>query len=127
MKNLVVVNGNLGRNTKTGRFVNLANVTVAAKETKETKEKKVKAVETVEAPKKEKKPKGPVVVIDSAVYGAGENTIEVASKLVIGRKITNKLVGEDPAPKTKKILVVKATIDGNPVEKTFNEGDKLTF
>ena len=124
MKNLVVVNGNLGRNTKTGRFVNLANVTVAAKE---TKERKLKAVETVEAPKKEKKPKGPVVVIDSAVYGAGENTIEVASKLVIGRKITNKLVGEDPAPKTKKILVVKATIDGNPVEKTFNEGDKLTF
>jgi len=68
-----------------------------------------------------------VVVIDSAVYGTSEKNIQVATKVIIGRKITNRLVGGDPAPKQKKILVVKATVDGKAVDKIFNEGDKLIF
>lgn len=134
-KNITSIKGLLGRNEK-GQFVNLSKVSVSAKETKTAKTKKVKAAETAEAkpevkaeakPKKEKKAKGPVVVITSAMYGSAEKSIEVAAKMIVGRKITNKLAGEDPAPKVKKVLVVKATVDGSPVEKTFNEGDKLTF
>ena len=91
---------------------------------KETKTKKVKAAETVEAKpeavKKERKAKGPVVVITSAKYGTAEKSIEVASKMIVGRKITNKLAGEDPCPKVKKTLAVKATVDGNPVEKILS-------
>lgn len=142
MKNVIVVKGTLGRNEK-GQFVNLSTVSVASTETPETPETVVpETVATTEtpapteasapapkAPKTPKAPKAPqpVIVFTSATYGSSEKNIEVADKLVLGRKITNKLVGEDPHPKMKKTLFVKATIDGTPVEKTFNEGDKLIF
>lgn len=87
------------------------------------KEKKEKAPKTPKEPKVKKA----VISITSALYGTPEKTIEVASKLIVGRKITNRLIGEDPAPKLRKTLTVKAVVDGTPVEKAFNEGDKLVF
>jgi hypothetical protein len=89
---------------------------------------------TVATPKekrtpKAKAPKAPDAVIEilSASYGIDENRIEVKDLVKVGRKITNKLIGSDPAPKAKKLLIVTATVDGVEVEKTFAEGDKLTF
>lgn len=87
---------------------------------------KVKKEKAAKAPK-ESKAKKAVISITSALYGTAEKTIEVATKMVVGRKITNRLIGEDPAPKVRKTLTVKAVVDGTPVEKTFNEGDKLAF
>ena len=67
------------------------------------------------------------IVILSALYGINENRIEVKDTVVVGRKITNKMIGSDPAPKEKKLLYVKATVNGAEVEKTFSEGEKVSF
>ena len=127
-------NSPIGRN-ENGRFVSLKNVTVASTETAEPPvatpaiNDDAKAKEVAKAPKAEKAPKAPkqVVIFTSGIYGSNEKNVQVVDKLVLGRKITNKLVGEDPHPKMKKTLIVKATIDGTEVERTFNEGDKLVF
>lgn len=87
------------------------------------KEKKVRTPKEPKAPKVE----AATIVILSALYGINENRIEVKDTVVVGRKITNKMIGSDPAPKEKKLLVVKATVNGAEVEKTFSEGEKVTF
>ena len=84
------------------------------------KEKKTRA------PKAEK-PAKPVINIISALYGVEGTTIEVKDNMKVGRKITNKLAGSDPAPKVKKQLQVVAEIDGERVERTFAEGEILKF
>jgi hypothetical protein len=65
--------------------------------------------------------------IVSALYGVEGTTIEVKDNMKMGRKITNKLAGSDPAPKQKKQLTVVAEIDGERVERTFSEGEILKF
>lgn len=84
------------------------------------KEKKTRA------PKAEK-PAKPVINILSALYGVEGTTIEVKDNMKVGRKITNKLAGSDPAPKVKKQLQVVAEIDGTRIERTFAEGEILKF
>jgi hypothetical protein len=54
-------------------------------------------------------------------------TVEVKDQMKIGRKITNKLTGNDPAPKVKKQLQVVAEINGERIERTFAEGEILKF
>lgn len=89
---------------------------------------KTKTVKAAEPPKEKKEKKAKqVITIVKALYGTMEKSIDVASKMVPGRKITNKLAGEDPCPKQKKTLSVTATIDGKEVTKVFNEGEKLVF
>ena len=102
------------------------------------KEPKAEApVEATMAPAKEKKkvaekPAKPTVEkstteILSALYGINDVKVEAKDKVKVGRKITNKMIGSDPVPGEKKELIVKAIIDGKEVEKTFAEGEKLTF
>ena len=67
------------------------------------------------------------IIINSAMYGAGDNRIDITDKIIIGKKITNSLAGCDPAPKCAKTLMVNASIDGKIVDKIFNEGEKLMF
>ena len=103
----------IGRNEK-GQFVSLKNVLVSAKENKE---------EIAKLPEKS-------IKILSAIYGISEKNIEIVSRLSeksIGEKITNRLAGNDPAPRIKKSLTVKAIIDGKEIEKIFAEGQKLEF
>lgn len=122
---------NVVRNAK-GQFVSLKNQTVASIETPTEVKPKAEKVKKEKAPKEPKAPKtpkakGPVVTFEKATYGSAEKQIDVTKKIVLGRKITNKLVGEDPHPKVKKTLSVVAIVDGNKIEKVFNEGDKLIF
>lgn len=86
------------------------------------------AEKTETAPKTKKaKAAEKTVKILSAVYGIEGKSVEICDKVKVGRKITNKLAGEDPAPKEKKNLIVKAEVDGTAVSKTFTEGEKLIF
>jgi len=41
--------------------------------------------------------------------------------------VNNKAAGQDPAPGKRKKVFVKATVDGEEVEKTFAEGKYLIF
>lgn len=94
----------------------------ATAEVKESKPKKVAA------PKEAKKVDEKTITILSALYGIDKNRIEVKDAVKVGRKITNKMFGgKDPAPKVKKELYIKATINGAQVEKTFAEGEKVKF
>lgn len=123
----------VGRNSK-GQFVSLKNVKcnggVDPEVVAETPVETVTPAPEVEAksPKAPKAPKGPVVEITEAIYGAEANTTNVTDVVKVGRKVSNKnLGGVDPAPKVKKTLSVKALIDGSPIEKIFQEGEKVVF
>ena len=80
---------------------------------------------------KEKTPKTPKVnplKVLSALYGIeGTKVIDIADKVRLGRKVSNKLAGEDPCPRVAKNLVIKGEYKGNPVEKIFEEGDIIAF
>lgn len=67
-----------------------------------------------------------ILQIIEARYGVKGNMVEVLG-LKVGRKASNRLVAVDPAPKVKKILEVKAAFNGVEIEKTFNEGEFVTF
>jgi hypothetical protein len=88
-----------------------------------------KAAKAPKAPKAEKVAKAPKTQINiiSALYGVEGTTVEVKDSMKIGRKITNKLTGNDPAPKVKKQLQVVAEINGERIERTFAEGEILKF
>lgn len=97
-------------------------------------EEKVDATTEVAKPKakKEKKEKVEAVTKDtieilSALYGINSVKVEVKDSIKVGRKITNKMIGQDPAPKEKKELYIKAVVNGTEIEKTFAEGEKIIF
>jgi hypothetical protein len=89
-------------------------------------EKVAKAPKAEKAAKEPKAPKTEINII-SALYGVEGTTVEVKDQMKIGRKITNKLTGNDPAPKVKKQLQVVAEINGERIERTFAEGEILKF
>ena len=77
-------------------------------------------------PRKQKIEK--VINILSATYGLNDvKVIDITDKVVAGKRVNNALVGEDPCPKQKKEVFVKATVDGVEIEKTFIEGQKIVF
>jgi hypothetical protein len=101
-----------------------------AKKSKTNKSSKpIRMKKETSAPKAEKSVKTakPAINIISALYGVEGTTIEVKDNMKVGRKITNKLAGSDPAPKLKKQLTVVAEIAGERVERTFAEGEILKF
>jgi len=94
---------------------------------------KVEATETVaKAPKAAKAPKtpkeavGPAIEIISALYGIEGARVEMA-EVKAGRKLTNKMAGSDPAPKTAKDAIITAKVDGTEVTVTVKEGEVITF
>jgi hypothetical protein len=109
--------------TKVARMKSTAETTI---ESPEVIVEAPKAEKVAKAPKAAKVAK-PEINIISALYGVEGTTVEVKDNMKIGRKITNKLTGNDPAPKMKKQLQVVAEIDGNRIERTFAEGEILKF
>ena len=69
---------------------------------------------------------GPVIEILSAQYGIEGTRIEMAT-VKVGNKLTNKMAGSDPAPKSAKNAVIKAKVDGKEVTKTVAEGEVINF
>lgn len=113
--------GKIFRNKVTGRFEKAGNTETAAKvmHAKEAKPKKEKAEKPAVT--------GPVVAILSALYGINDTRVEIKDNAKVGKKVGNAMAGSDPAPKQKKDLIVKYTIDGVEGEKTFAEGEKLVL
>jgi len=93
---------------------------------------KVEVTETAKAPKAAKAPKtpkeaaGPAIEIISALYGIEGTRVEMAS-VKAGRKLTNKMAGSDPAPKTAKDAIITAKVDGTEVTVTVKEGEVIAF
>lgn len=82
--------------------------------------------EYVKPGKEPKKPK--VVEIIQALYGLQDiKFIDITSKIKIGEKVNNELAGEDPCPKKKKNVIVRAKVDGIEGDFTFTEGKKIVF
>ena len=77
--------------------------------------------------KKEKVATGPVIEILSALYGIEGTRVEFGENLKVGRKLTNKMVGSDPAPKVAKDALITATIDGDKVSIVVKEGEVINF
>lgn len=92
-----------------------------------TEEGAAETAPVTEAAPKALKVSKPEINIISALYGVEGTTVEVKDNMKIGRKITNKLTGSDPAPKEKKQLQVVAEINGERIERTFAEGEILKF
>ena len=76
--------------------------------------------------KKEKVATGPVVIL-SALYGIEGTRVEFGENLKVGRKLTNRMVGSDPAPKVAKDALITATIDGDKVSIVVKEGEVIKF
>jgi hypothetical protein len=108
---------NVERDPITGRFVSI----------------KEKALHVTIAPAKARKSKKDteekeIISILSATYGIDATICQVEPENIkVGRKVTNKMAGSDPAPKQKKIMTIKAVVKGAEVEKTFNEGEIISF
>lgn len=66
------------------------------------------------------------VEVLSALYGIEGNRVTMAT-VKVGRKLTNKMAGSDPAPKTVKNAIIRAKVNGKELEKTFNEGEVISF
>lgn len=118
------------RDPKTGRFVSL----------KKEKAMYIKAAKVAEAATELKlvdaKPKKKVIVKDEdkaiqilkAIYGIDATVIEIdTEKVKMGKKVSNKMAGSDPAPKVKKALTVTAMVYDKEVTKTFDEGEVIEF
>jgi len=130
MKNNITV----GRDKVTGRFISLKDKPMYIKVIEDTDE--VEELETTVAeakPKKVVKPKAEkevksIIQVLKATYGIEGTVVEVeASNIKAGRKVSNKLAGSDPAPKTKKVMNITAVIEGKETELSFNEGDIIRF
>ncbi len=67
------------------------------------------------------------VVLIEVLYGIEGSKIDITDKVQPGQKVNNKAAGQDPAPGKRKKVFVKATVDGEEVEKTFAEGKYLIF
>ena len=69
-----------------------------------------------------------IVSILEASYGITGVTVTVdPTNIVIGRKVSNKMAGSDPAPKQKKVMTILAVVKGEQVEKEFTEGEVISF
>ena len=77
--------------------------------------------------KKEKVATGPVVEILSALYGIEGTRVEFGANVKVGKKLTNKMVGSDPAPKVAKDALITATVDGDKVSIVVKEGEVINF
>ena len=93
---------------------------------------KVEVTETTTTPKAAKAPKtpkeaaGPAIEIISALYGIEGTRVEMA-EVKTGKKLTNKMAGSDPAPKTAKDAIITAKVDGTEVTVTVKEGEVIAF
>ena len=65
------------------------------------------------------------IQIIEAFYGANGNTVVITDRVRNGKKVNNRLAGQDPVPGVKKELFIKAIVDGVEVEKTFIEGSLI--
>jgi len=76
-----------------------------------------------------------VLVIESALYGAGGKTIEVAHilrpKIESGKienfRVTNEAFGSDPVPNVVKTLTIKYSYMGQSRSASFPEGGKISL
>lgn len=124
----------VGRDSKTGRFVSLKKEKTmfikAAKATK-TEAPKAEELKLVDAKPKKKvmvKEEESSVEILKAIYGIDATVIEIdTAKVKMGKKVSNKMAGSDPAPKVKKALTVTAMVYDKEVTKTFGEGEVIEF
>jgi len=85
-----------------------------------------KAPKAAKAPKTPKEAVGPAIEIISALYGIEGTRVEMA-EVKAGRKLTNKMAGSDPAPKTAKDAIITAKVDGTEVTVTVKEGEVIAF
>lgn len=77
--------------------------------------------------KRETEVAGPVIVIISALYGIEGTRVEFWENVKVGKKLTNRMVGSDPAPKVAKDAIITATIDGDKALITVKEGEVISF
>jgi len=123
----------VGRDSKTGRFVSLKKEKpLYIKETKAPKVKKEPKVEDFDIqtskPKKKVKEEESFVQVLKATYGVDTSIVEVdTTRVVVGKKVSNKMAGSDPAPKVKKTLSVTVMVYDKEVTKSFNEGEVIEF
>lgn len=61
----------------------------------------------------------------SAEYGIEGKRVSFTP--ILGKKLTNKMAGSDPAKGEKKNAIVRANVNGSEVEKSFAEGEVITF
>ena len=117
----------VGRDAKTGRFVSLKKEKVMY--IKEAKAPKAPSLKLVDAkPKKKIKEESSSIEILKAVYGVDATVIEIEpEKVKVGKKVSNKMAGTDPAPKIKKTLTVTAIVYDKEVTKAFTEGEVIVF
>lgn len=92
----------------------------------EATETVAKAPKAAKAPKTPKEAAGPAIEIISALYGIEGTRVEMAT-VKAGRKLTNKMAGSDPAPKTAKDAIITAKVDGTEVTVTVKEGEVIAF
>jgi hypothetical protein len=122
---------NVGRDSK-GRFVSLKKkknpiLRITEAKPKQKVETKGKATKKA-APKKAEKAAGaPAIEILKATYGIGDVRVEVTDRVKVGRKVSNRMAGEDPVPGTAKEMVIEAKVDGKKVTKTFAEKEVVEF
>jgi hypothetical protein len=110
MKNMQTFSkGKVAKDPITGRFISVKNM----------KPMHTKAETAKEAAE-------PALKVISALYGIEGTRVEMAN-VKAGKKLNNKMAGSDPAPGTKKNAIIKVEVNGAEVEKTFNEGEVITF
>jgi hypothetical protein len=127
---------NVGRDSK-GRFVSLKKKSPILRITEAKPRKKVEAkgeakpeakpVAKKVSKKAEKAAGAPAIEILKATYGIGDVRVEVTDRVKIGRKVSNRMVGEDPVPGTAKEMVIEANVNGKKVTKTFAEKEVVEF
>jgi hypothetical protein len=119
----------VGRDSKTGRFVSLKKEkTMFIKAAKAPKAEELKLVDAKPKKKVMVKEEESSVEILKAIYGIDATIIEIdTAKVKIGKKVSNKMAGSDPAPKVKKALTVTAMVYDKEVTKTFSEGEVIEF
>lgn len=119
----------VGRDSKTGRFVSLKKEkTMFIKAAKAPKAEELKLVDAKPKKKVIVKEEESSVEILKAIYGIDATVIEIDTvKVKIGKKVSNKMAGSDPAPKVKKALTVTVMVYDKEVTKTFSEGEVIEF
>lgn len=126
---------NVKRDPITGRFVSTKEAGNKIMKIKEAKPKaeKTEALDVTVAEAKpktkskvEKKPEAVIQILE-ATYGISGSMVTVTENVKIGKKASNKMAGSDPAPKQKKVMIVKALVGETEVTKEFNEGEVVTF
>lgn len=118
------------RDPITGRFVSTKNnieKPMYMKSNHEASEDEV-SVTITEGKERRSVKKEEIVSILEANYGITGVTIEVdPNSIKVGRKVSNKMAGSDPAPKQKKVMTILAVVKGERIEKEFTEGEVISF